>query len=280
WLFRRSAKGASVHAGDHDIAQQQVDPFRLTNERKRAVAIGRFQDPVIETAQRLGDKGPDLGIVLHHQHRFQAALWAWGRLRFICRRASAGKAARQVDLDRGSFADLAVNPDMAAALSYEAVDLAEAETGPRAGRFCREERIERLADEFLRHADAGIRYRDHDVLAGLYPIGGRAIGFIQERIAGFDRQLAARRHRVARVDGKIEKCRFKLGPVDLDLPQAAAPYRFNRDIFAQRSADQVGHVRDQAAGVDRTRVERLVARKCQEALGQFGGAFGRPPDPR
>src|SRR6478609_1221965 len=178
-LLRRVAKGASVHSGHHDIGQQQVDPFRLTNERKRAVAIGRFQDPVIETAQRLGDKGPDLGIVLHHQHRFQAALWAWRRLRFICRLAGAGKAARQVDLDRGSFADLAVNPDVAAALSYEAVDLAEAETGPRAGRFCREERIERLADEFLRHADAGIRYRDHDVLAGLYPIGCRAIGFIQ-----------------------------------------------------------------------------------------------------
>src|SRR5436853_487703 len=83
-----------------------------------------------------------------------------------------------------SFADLAVNPDVAAALPDEAVDLAKAEAGSSARWLCGEERIERLADQLRRHADAGIRYCDHDVLAGLYPIRISAIGFIQKRIAG------------------------------------------------------------------------------------------------
>src|SRR5207237_1557858 len=71
---------------------------------------------------------------------------------------------RQVDLDRGSFALLAVDLDVAARLSDEAVDLAQSQPGTLAGLFCREERIESFLLNFLRHAPAGVTDDHLDIL--------------------------------------------------------------------------------------------------------------------
>jgi hypothetical protein len=45
-----------------------------------------------------------------------------------------------------------------------------------------------------------------------------AVVLIQEGVAGFDRQLAALRHRVTRIHGEIEQRSLELVGVNLNLP--------------------------------------------------------------
>src|SRR5947209_3840710 len=70
---------------------------------------------------------------------------------------------RQVDPHRGALAELAVDLHLPAGLFDEAIDLRQAEPGPLPHLFGGEERLERLLDDVLRHADAGIRHGDHPV---------------------------------------------------------------------------------------------------------------------
>ena len=51
-------------------------------------------------------------------------------------------------------------------------------------------------------------------------------------------------------------------------PDAAAEHRFHRDLLAQGAPQQVGHAGDEAAEVERLRIERLLTRKGQQPLGQ------------
>jgi hypothetical protein len=90
-----------------------------------------------------------------------------------------------------------------------------------------------------------------------------------------DRQLAARRHRVARVDREVEERAFELIGVRQGLPQPGAEDGFDLDRLAQRAVQQIRHAADQPVNVDRTRRERLAPGKREQLSGQHGGALAR-----
>ena len=80
------------------------------------------------------------------------------------------------------------------------------------------------------------------------------------------------RHGIARVDREVENGELELIGIGKRPPDAAAEHRLDRDLLAQGAPEQVGHAGDQAAKVERLRIERLLTRKGQQPLGQRLGA--------
>src|SRR3546814_4283326 len=91
-----------------------------------------------------------------------------GRFRGVVRsgRRRLRSGTRQIDLDRGSLADLAVQRYVAARLLDEAVHHAEAESAALAHVLGGEEGLEGVAANLLAHAAAGIAHRDQDIGSG------------------------------------------------------------------------------------------------------------------
>src|SRR5207302_9376355 len=122
---------------------------------------------------------------------------------------------------RRAFARLAVDLYVTAGLLDETVYLAEPETRAGIDRFCREERLEGAVHDLLGHAGAVIGHRDHDVLARQDLRIGPAITLVEKGVAGFECQLAAVAHRVARIDREVQQRAFEFIGIDLDAPQPA-----------------------------------------------------------
>ena len=95
------------------------------------------------------------------------------------------------------------------------------------------------------------------------------------RVRGLDHELAAARHRVARVDGEIEDHVFDLRGIDQRRPQAVAERKLDRDILAERALQDRGGARDDLVEVDVARLQRLLAREGEHALGELRAARGR-----
>ena len=69
---------------------------------------------------------------------------------------------------------------------------------------------------------------------GISSGSGADIFLVDKHIGGFDGELAAVRHRVARVDGQIDERRFEVIGVDLDPPEAGSPDSLDVDRLAER----------------------------------------------
>ena len=65
-----------------------------------------------------------------------------------------------------------------------------------------------------RDADAGVAHRDHDVVARRHLGVHAGIGLVEIGVLGFDREPAAVRHRVARVDRQVEDRGLELVGID------------------------------------------------------------------
>ena len=89
-----------------------------------------------------------------------------------------------------------------------------------------------------------------------------------------DRQLAACRHGVARVEHEIEQGRGQLTGIDAGLPQVLIKPEFALDMFAERPAQQLLHADDLLADVDVPRHQWLLAREREQAPRQVRSALG------
>src|SRR6202041_2657032 len=99
----------------------------LLDPLQRRRAVGRRTHQVAEFADRRYRVAPHIRVVLDDQHGFAGARPRRGWFTRV-RLADLGRAvARQVQLDAGAAADLAVHRDVAARLLDEAVDLRQAE---------------------------------------------------------------------------------------------------------------------------------------------------------
>ena len=98
-----------------------------------------------------------------------------------------------------------------------------------------------------------------------------AVALVRKDVRRFDRDLAAARHRVARIDGDIDQRGFEMVGVGLDLPQAGGADHRDVDRLAEGSLQKLRCRGQEFVGVERFRVERLAARERQQAAGQRGG---------
>jgi hypothetical protein len=102
-----------------------------------------------------------------------------------------------------------------------------------------------------------------------------AIGFVQIRIGGFDRQFAAARHGVARIDRDVEDRALELLRVRVHSPQTGRPHGLDLGVFSQCRLQQIGHVNDHFVSVERLWFQRLLPRERQEPLREDRGTLGR-----
>src|SRR5690606_18441699 len=166
-----------------------------------------------------------LGVACHRSR--------WGRILELqppgpARRAVAGRSVRsvrcgnrlagQAEHDGRATTRLGLDADRTVRLPHEAVDLREAETGAVALRLGGEEGLERPRRHCRRHARARVAHDDADMLARLAVRLALLLG--DEEVGGGDREPAAIRHGIARIDGEVEERALELVGVDPYRPQA------------------------------------------------------------
>ena len=201
-------------------------------------------------------------------------------LGLIGRRFGAGaiERARQEDLERRAAAVLAVDPDVAAVLLDDAVAGGEAEAGALARRLGREERLEQVARHLLGHAHAGVADREHHVLARQHALVLARVVLVELDVLGLDRQHAAVRHGVARVDHQVHQHLLELRRIEPHAAEAARRDDAQLDVLADDAAQQVLHLHDEPVQVDDPRLGDLPAREGEELPRQRGAALGRAAD--
>ena len=69
--------------------------------------------------------------------------------------------------------------------------------------------------------------------------------FVETDVSGLYGQCATSRHRVARVNGQVEKARLELVSIDLDRPQVLAQTLLDFDGFAQGALEHAKHTGNQ-----------------------------------
>ena len=117
---------------------------------------------------------------------------------------------------------------IAAGLLDDAVDHGEAKTRAFADLLRREERLEDLVLHLRRDAMAEILDLDRDIFGRGQRIVVEGGAFGRRHIAGAQRDLAAVRHGVARIDDQIDDDLFELIDVGLDEPEIAAVPQLER----------------------------------------------------
>ena len=176
---------------------------------------------------------------------------------------------RQIELHRRAMPLLAVDVDVAVRLFDEAVDHAETEPRPLSNVLGGEERLEHLVEQAAGDSLAGVAHRDHDVVAGLDLAAHARVVLVEYDVPGFERQLAAIRHRVTGVESQIENRGRELAGVDQRRRGIVRQHRFDFDLFAKRRAQQPRGVDDQGVDVSVARLQRLPARERQQMPGQI-----------
>ena len=123
---------AAVHRAGHDhVGEQQIKILAGFDDGERFRGIGRIQRDVAQRMQLRQDVIPHQLVVLDDQDGFMPALD--GRRDCVFGRGQRSGARRQIHLDGGAVALLAVDHDVSGGLLHETVDHAEAETGTFAG---------------------------------------------------------------------------------------------------------------------------------------------------
>jgi hypothetical protein len=110
---------------------------------------------------------------------------------------------------------------------------------------------------------AGVGEGNHHIFAGGGAIECSDRIILQFDIAGFYPELTAVRHRVARVQRKIEYRRRQLVGVDQRRINLLAGLEIDGDEFPDRWLEKLHGVDDQGVDVDAGRLQRLLAGEGQ-----------------
>ena len=124
------------------------------------------------------------------------------------------------------------------------------------------------------NSGAGIADGDHDVVARRDLAVHAGVVFVEIDVAGLQRKLAAIGHGVARIEREVEDRGGELVRIDQRGPCIVGQQRRDLDVLAERRMQQFGGLQHQRIDVDFERLQRLLAGKGQQMLGQIGAAFG------
>ena len=157
-----------------------------------------------------------------------------------------------------------------AGLLHKAVDHAQAEAGALADLLGGEERLERPARDLGCHAAAGVGHGHHDVVARPRLAVDVEVGLTERGVARLDRQLAAVRHGVARVEHEIEQRGCQLAGIDAGQPHIRFETR-SCTRCARPATGATAAPSDDLLGD----VDRLAAAAAACARRRAGSASGR-----
>ena len=144
----------------------------------------------------------------------------------------------QEDRKNRPLAERARTENIAAGLFYNAIHHGEAETGALSDVLGGKKRFEDFVFYFRRDAMSEILDLDCDIIGWNQRCLIETGAFGRHDIAGPQDDLAALRHRVARIDDQIDEDMLELVDIGLDEPEVAAVAQLEIDFFADKPAHQ------------------------------------------
>src|SRR5579871_381558 len=174
--------------------------------------------------------------------------------------------SRQINLERGSLPQIAVHPDRAATLAHNAVYGGQAQTSSVTQRLCRKEWFEDTRYSCSSHAAAGVGDRQHNVFARGNFTMLPGVNFIENDIRSANRQRAALRHGVMRVDRQVHHNLFDLSRIDKGCPQLRLGIDCDHHILPDESLQQIAHPRDHTVEVDGLGLADLLTAERRSCL--------------
>src|SRR6185437_15666970 len=228
--------GPSISGMITSLTTRSTSPLWLAKTSSASAPVVA-SSAIAARAARARGEAPDRILVLDEQHRAVPGQV----LRLLYPPLDLGlldlvrtfDITRQVDAHDRALTLLAVGEDEATGLLDDAVDGGKSKSRAAADLLGREERLEDLLHHVGAHAGAGIAHFDQDIFAGgdmlLAELArGRLID-----IGGADKELAAIRHGVARIDGEVPDNLLELMQVGLDGPEIAPGLELELDILAE-----------------------------------------------
>ena len=189
-------------------------------------------------------------------------------------RALGRDMARQIDLERGALADLALHRDEAAGLLDDAVDGRKTKARAVADRLGGEERLENLGLVFRRDADAGVGDFDQHIVAGRHQSGadraraGEQVAFEVRMVTVPPSGGMASRAFTTRLT-----IAFEIWPSSARTAQrsgACSNFRVTRSPSSRRSSSDSSVI--VSASASTLRLQRLLAREGEQLAHQARGA--------
>ena len=152
---------------------------------------------------------------------------------------AGGRSDGNVDTELGALPDDARNLDESAVASNDPLRRCEAEARAAPPGLGREERLEYPLDVLRRHSPARVRNRDHREFPRMDPRMQGCLLLVHPAAFGPHADDSAARHRVARVDGKIEQDLLELRHVTLDGSRIPRQIEAELDVPGEGLVDQL-----------------------------------------
>ena len=166
------------------------------------------------------------------------------------------------------MAGLAVDPDVSAALPYDAVNRRQSEASARATGD-RVERLEKMQLHLRVDTRAGIADRQQDVDARLDVDVLSHIRLGQHDPPGLDDHRAAARHRVARVRRQIEDRALNLTGIDMNRRKPIIGSDGQVDVLADDALEHGGHLSNRGVEINVHRTKHLAPGVGEQLAGQL-----------
>ena len=179
----------------------------------------------------------------------------------------------QVDGERRADAGRRVEVDVTAALLHDVVDLRQA-YGAADAASRGQERLEYRRLILLGDAAAGVggdEAHSRPAAPSPHPFGCRVHG-------GGERQTAAVRHGVPRMQSEVEHDFFDMARAGLDSLDVAVERQRHADVIAQHAFEDARRTRDHRVDVDHLRRRGLIAAEGEQLFGEPRRAEGGPPE--
>ena len=179
---------------------------------------------------------------------------------------------REVDLEGRAETGLGVDLHVPAGLGDDAVDRREPEAGAVAGLLGGEERLEDVLETVRRDPRAGVRDGQAHVALGRDQVLARVV-LVEVQRAGLERDRAAGRHRVARVDGEVDDHLLDLRAVGEDRRETVGKPHDDPDVLADQPVQHRRQRQCDLAEIERRRLQDLLAREGEQLARELRGAL-------
>ena len=184
----------------------------------------------------------------------------------VDRRAPLG--AGQVDFESGTEPQFAVDVDVAAALTHNAIHGRESQSRAGANPFGGIERLENLGTGNVIHPRPVVRYGKHYVLtSGHANVRGRVI-VVDGDLRCFECDRATVGHRVAGIECEIQDYLFQLTGIGAHGPSIGARDEVNVYLLPDQAAQQRAHLRKNGVQVEDARLQHLLAAVGEQLRGE------------
>jgi len=149
------------------------------------------------------------------------------------------------------------------------------EPGAFSALLRREERLEHVPLGRAIHSNPGIAHgekhvRPRDDLGMLVRIVD-----IERRIRGRDGELAARRHRIARVDDEVHEHLFDLSGIGAHAPEAGCRQRLELDVLTQNALEHLADAGEYFIEIEDLRRQHLLSAEGEHLAREVRGGQAR-----